>query len=775
MKNTINRILVILIALGVATGAMRAEDSIPAPQKRGESVGLVLSGGGAKGIAHVGVIKALEENDIPVDYVAGTSMGAIVGSLYSCGWSPERMMALFTSQDFLDWSSGVINKKNEYFFSHSDPTPQWVGLNINFKDTTAFAQQVLPANLISPLPMNIEFMKLFLPYTEQCRENFDQLFVPFRCVASDVYHKHKVVFSEGSLGDAVRASMSFPLVFKPIEIDGVLMYDGGIYDNFPVNVMQQDFDPDFIIGVSVSAADTKPIQGDAYSQLEDMIIQNNDYSVPPEDGVKIQVPVLDFGVLDFGKAREIFDIGYKTGLSMVDSIKSRVRERRSLDEVNSRRIVFAGETPAVEFDSIEVTGATRSQADYLEYLFDRGKKGVPFGMSQAVDSYYRAVTSGKLSDLLPQAKFYDGKTILLLEANVKRPWNIGVGGWISSSTNSMLYLDFGFHTLSFNSLDVDLSGWLGQSYYAAMLSGKFSLRTYNPSFLQLELVTSRQKFYDSDVLFYQTSSPAFITEYESHIKAKYKWAIGHTAAGGAGIGWGYISDSYFRSTQNMDFRDKSQYKIAVADFGIERSTLNDPLYPDEGMEWRSYLTGSHEMGRLLPFDDNTSPQDYTSHWRAWLDVRWRHFFRVNKRVSIGAFAQGRATLQHLYQNYTATVIHAPGFGPTPSTKNYFNEAFRSDNFLAIGAIPVWTPVGKLQLRGDFYAYSPIRDLRDMGMDVAKYDGWFRKVRFLGEVSAVYNFPFASLSVYCNYLSYPRKNWNFGINFGLFFLAPKLMD
>ncbi len=111
------------------------------------------------------------------------------------------------------------------------------------------------------------------------------------------------------------------------------MYDGGIYDNFPVDVMREDFNPDFIIGVSVSGADSKPVQGDVYSQLEDMIIQNNDYKVPPESGIKIQVPVLDYGVLQFNKAKTIYDIGYKTGLSMVDSIKSRVSAR-----VSQRRV-----------------------------------------------------------------------------------------------------------------------------------------------------------------------------------------------------------------------------------------------------------------------------------------------------------------------------------------------------------------------------------------------------------------------------------------------------
>ena len=249
-----------------------------------EKVGLVLSGGGAKGIAHVGVIKALEENGIPVDYVAGTSMGAIVGSLYSCAWSPEEMMAMFTSKDFADWSSGVIPPGREYYFNKSDPTPKWLSLNFNPKDTTDMLAQILPSHLISPIPMNIEFLRIFSPYTEQSGGDFNKLMVPFRCVCSDVYHKHKIVCKDGSLGDAVRASMSFPLVFKPIEMDGVLVYDGGIYDNFPVDVMVEDFNPDFIIGVSVSSPDSKPIQGDVYSQLEDMIIQNNSYTVPAERG-----------------------------------------------------------------------------------------------------------------------------------------------------------------------------------------------------------------------------------------------------------------------------------------------------------------------------------------------------------------------------------------------------------------------------------------------------------------------------------------------------------
>lgn len=750
--------------------------NVPRPEQR-RSVGLVLSGGGAKGIAHVGVIKALEENDIPIDYVTGTSMGAIVGSLYSCGWSPEKMISFFTEPDFHYWSTGTINPDDTYFFNRQIPSPKWLSVNLNFNDSTSVTDQIIPTSLISPLPMNIEFLKLYSPYTEQIKENFNNLMVPFRCVASDVYHKHKIVLRDGSLGDAVRASMSFPLVFKPIKLDGVLVYDGGIYDNFPVDVMREDFKPDFIIGVSVSGPDSKPKEGDVYSQLEDMIIQNNDYSLPEKEGVKIQVPVLQFGVLDFGQARTIYDIGYKTGLAMVDSIKKRCPARVPLSEVTKRREAFAAKTPEVMFDSVAVTGTDKKgEARYLKFLFDRGIDK-PFGMQQTQNAYYRAVTGGKLSNLLPQVEFgKDGRNTLLLEANVKKPWSVGVGGWVTTSTNSLLYLTAGYHTLSFNSLDIDLSGWIGQSYWAAMLSAKFTMPSVVPSYMGIEAVISRQKFFDSELLFYQNSTPTFITEIDNFVRLRYCFAIGRRAEGYASLGAGYISDSYYPDN-TVDFvnagKDKTKYRVAAFKTGVKRGTLNNELYPSSGMSFDANVLLSYEQNKFVN-GENGSETGYRKQFRGSLEVLWRHYYPVHKKFTVGGMANVLGTLQNIRKNYTATLVHAAAFAPTPSTRYYFNEAFRSDNYVAAGIIPIWMPASRLQLRGDFYVFSPIRNVMRDNDGMAIHKGWFRKAEFIGEVAAVYNFPFASLSVYCNYLSSPARNWNFGINFGLLFHAPRLL-
>lgn len=747
-----------------------------------ESVGLVLSGGGAKGVAHIGVIKALEDNGIPVDYVTGTSMGAIVGSLYSCGWNPEQMLDLILSPDFKYWSTGTLNRKYEYLVSLPDATPKWITFHPNVKDSTNIFSNIIPTSLINPIPMNLEFLELYSPYSEQCRENFNNLFVPFRCVTSDVYHKHKIVLKSGSLGDAVRASMSFPLVFKPIEIDGVLVYDGGIYDNFPVDVMREDFHPDFIIGVSVSAPDGKPIPGDVYSQLEDMIIQENNYDLPAEEGVKIQVPVLSFGVLDWGASQEIYDIGYKTGLSMVDSIKKRISARESLADVTRRREQFARQTPQVLFDSVQVNGASASQAKYIKYLFEgnRNKKTGKYkeiDMAQVREGYYRAVEEGKLYNLLPQAKFEeDGRNILVLNATVKSPWSVGIGGWITSSTNSYLYLTAGYHTLNFNSLSVDVAGWLGQTYYAAQVRGRISLTSSSPSYLELEGVLGRQKYYDKEILFYQSDIPSFINQFQEFVRLKYSWAMTRPALGYVSVSYGREKDTYYPQINSEYFdlyKDQTVYDIASVQAGIELNTLNHTMYPSEGKEWRVNLMLNHEKSQLRIYEAEKL-KTWQRHFNGSVELLWKHYFDVHKNFKIGGMAQAMGTIQKLYQDYTSTMIHFSAFAPTPSTRNYYNPGFRSPDYLAVGLMPIWMPFSHAQLRGDFYAYCPVRDIKTGSNGVAVYDGWFRHAEFIGELAAVYNLPFASVSLYVNYLSTPRSNWNFGLNLGLFMPAPKLL-
>lgn len=138
-----------------------------------------MSGGGAKGLAHIGIIRTLEEHGIPIDYIADTSMGAIVGSLYSMGYSPDEMAQLIKSDDFKRWYSGDIEEKYIYYFKKNPPTPEFVNIRISLKDSLKNVKsQFLPSSIVDPIQMNIVFLQLFGQATASCKGNFDHLFVP---------------------------------------------------------------------------------------------------------------------------------------------------------------------------------------------------------------------------------------------------------------------------------------------------------------------------------------------------------------------------------------------------------------------------------------------------------------------------------------------------------------------------------------------------------------------------------------------------------------------
>ena len=186
-----------------------------------QKVGLVMSGGGAKGLAHIGVIKALEEENIPIDYVTGTSMGAIVAALYSMGYTPDEMIERIKSDDFQRWYTGTMDRKYMFYFKRNSEVPDMRGIHFDIKDSLRIVKPSV--NIVNATPMNLGFMEIFAGANAACKSDFDNLMIPFRCVASDVHKKKQVIFSNGDLGDAVRSSMSYPFFFKPIRKDGVLL------------------------------------------------------------------------------------------------------------------------------------------------------------------------------------------------------------------------------------------------------------------------------------------------------------------------------------------------------------------------------------------------------------------------------------------------------------------------------------------------------------------------------------------------------------------------
>ena len=207
-----------------------------------DPIGLVLTGGSARAVAHLGVLEYLEENGIVPDFIVSNSMGSIIAAMYAAGYSPAEMRAIVSSGVVREWVSGRIDP-NRYmdYYRQLGGTPSFLSVRVNLGNPAGERVQ-FPTNLISSTQVDLALTELFAPATAASDGDFNRLMVPFLCVASDMNHRRPVVIRSGNLSEAVRSSMSIPLVFKPMAIDSMLpsgfQTDGNRFD---AAVRRRDF------------------------------------------------------------------------------------------------------------------------------------------------------------------------------------------------------------------------------------------------------------------------------------------------------------------------------------------------------------------------------------------------------------------------------------------------------------------------------------------------------------------------------------------------------
>ena len=737
-----------------------------------QSVGLVLSGGGAKGIAHIGFIQALEENDIPIDYITGTSMGAIVGGLYACGYTPAEMMELIGSRGFAHWSTGRIDPELTYYFNKPRVSPTMFSTTIGkgMNKTDAVAASIIPA-----MPMSYAFMELFSSYTATCNNDFSKLFVPFRCVASDVNARKKVVMRKGNLGDAIRTSMTFPIVFQPISINGKRLYDGGIYDNFPVDVMRDDFNPSIMIGVNVSSSEDN--DNSLMAQIDKLVIQESDYTLPAEDGIKVNIDLKQFSLLDFERAHEIYEIGYSYAMENMDSIKSRISRRTSIEERAQKRAEFKSRVPELRFEKVNVTGGESYQNEYIEYLFHPRKGEDTIGAYRARDAYYKAITSDKLHDLFPRAEYNktSGLFTLNLKASIKSGLKGSIGGYVSSSPSSFLYGSLGYSTLGHTSLNTNLEGWVGQSALAVALNGRFYLHTQIPSALTVIGVASRERFYDNDYVFFEDKVSTSIANYEYFGKVVWSFAASRHGALDIGVGGGRIRHTYDFIETDGHNRLRSTDDLAQAFTSYTFTTLDNQNFPLTGHHIQATAAGL--IGRNItgvPMANTYYTMESRPKWLQ-LHINARNYPALNNFITLGVEADVLLSTRKLLPTYSAAIAAAEQFCPTPSSNNSFRAELRSTSYAAVGLIPIWRINSNISARIGVYAFMPIRKIEQNVTDNTAYFGdWISSPKLFGETDLCYHFSFGTLSAYVNYCSSEFNKWNTGIAFGLYILPPKFI-
>ena len=735
-----------------------------------QKVGLVLSGGGAKGLTHIGIIRALEENNIPIDYITGTSMGAIVGSLYAMGYSPDDMEALLKSEDFKRWYSGEVEEEYMYYFKKNLPTPEFLNIRLSFRDSLKIKPQFLPSSVVDPVQMNLVFIDLYARATAACGGDFDKLFIPFRCVASDVYNKKQLVMKRGDLGDAVRASMSFPFMFKPIEIDSVLAYDGGIYNNFPTDVMRDDFHPDIIIGSVVATNPTKPKENDLMSQIENMVMQKTDYSIPDSEGIVMTFKYDDVNLMDFQRINELHDIGYNRTMSMMDSIKSRIHRRVNLDNIRLRRLVYKSNYPELRFKNILIEGANTQQQAYIKKEF-HASDDKEFTYEDVKRGYFRLLSGNMISEIIPHAVFNPEDDTYDLHLKVKLEDNISVriGGNVSTTSSNQIYLGLSYQNLNYNAKEFTFDGQLGKIYNNVQLMGKIDFATSIPTSYRLITSISTFDYFKKEKLFSRNDKPAFNQKDERFVKLKVGLPFLSNKRAEFGVGAAKIQDRYFQKNVidfDKDKYDKSTYSLFGGSISFNGSTLNSRQFSTQGAH--EELVAQIFTGKECFYPGESSDNKKASEERhSWLQLSYmkEKYHRMAEHWTLGWYLKALYSSRNFSENYTATMMQAGEFAPTAHGQLMYNEAFRANQFVGVGVRPIYRFNQMFHVRGEFYGFMPIFPIERNSINKAYYGKAFSRFEYLGEVSVVSQLPFGAISAYVNHYSSPKREWNVGLTLG----------
>ncbi|MBN2830546.1 MAG: patatin-like phospholipase family protein, partial [Candidatus Cloacimonetes bacterium] len=295
-------------------------------------IGLVLSGGGAKGIAHIGVLKVLEEYGIKPDYISGTSMGAIIGALYSIGYTPDELESLIFEQN---WPSLMTDKRERINLSlielENDSKYQ---LNFPIDNWTIS----LPSGLVNGQNVITLLSSLTIPV--HGIENFNELPIPFCCVGTDLETGKSVVMDHGTLSEAIRGSMSIPTAFSPSEWEEYLLLDGGLVNNFPVEEVRK-MGAEIIIGVDISQSFAKRKELNNMVSVITQAISFRGYASTEEQrqycDILIEPNLEDYNLLSFDKLRDIYNIGEYAARQKVPEIQALAS---ILKEYNRKRVKF---------------------------------------------------------------------------------------------------------------------------------------------------------------------------------------------------------------------------------------------------------------------------------------------------------------------------------------------------------------------------------------------------------------------------------------------------
>ena len=685
------------------------------------TVGLVLSGGGAKGLYHIGVIRALEENNIPIDYVSGTSMGAIIAALYASGYSVEEMTELVTSGIVERWVSGRIDDKYSFLYNERRGSPNMVSIYADVKRDTLSGKggvdMLLPHAFVSTAQIDMALIELFAAASEASGGDFDRLMVPFRCIASDMNAHVGVEMREGNLPLAVRASMAYPALFRPVTDEkGRVLVDGGCYDNFPWRVLAKDFQPDFIIGAYCVDGDDPVTESSRLErQVMALVTVPTDYSLPEENGLLVGRDV-EVGLLDFAAGSRTIQSGYDDMMARMPELLARFTTRRERSEVDERRRAYRATLPELIFGEGLFTGLDAREELYAKTILNfeqprkdsLHRKGSKF--KDIRDRYYSLLSTGDFEINSFPIVHYDSTYndfSIRFDLSTKPELRFSIGGNLSSTAYNQFYLGMNHRSFGRTAQTAFLDMTLGPVSAIVRGGGRTVFLKRTPMYLDYTIQMNRRSTLHGT---YGNITPAHSDLEVRTIEpfASFAWGIATTRKSFLELGMhgGFHFIAYEADYEPDVIATHDRFRFAAARVLFQRSSLNKMLYPTRGNRLALSVVGVTGRDR---WEDEMyfAYENLGSENRSWVGAKleWEHYPSNWKKLwfSMGYSLEAVYTTHPDFGNPYSTILTAPRYTPLPHAKMIFMPQFYANRYAAVGLMPTFSLAKNFYLRGGFYA------------------------------------------------------------------------
>jgi len=672
----------------------------------------VLSGGGAKGMVHIGVLKALEEYGVPIDYITGTSAGALIGAMYSVGFSPQQIEEICLTEAFQKMATGQIEKHHRFSYREQEDNPSMMRFGLRANQSILSS---IPTHLRSSVYVDYAMLRFFGPASEITHNNFDSLFVPFRCVAADVNNKRAVTFRDGKLNHAVRASMTYPFYFEPIEIDGILYFDGGLYDNFPSNVLYQEFSPDFIIGSKVANNFSPPKKNDLLSQITSMMVRETDFSFPCENSLLIE-PKISSSTFDFQDVELLIQQGYEQTIAVIDSILQSVHRRVSQEELHEKRKEFRSRFVPFSVSKALAYSLKDESIPFARKTLIKAKKNEVIDAQTFEKRYFRLYATPQISFIFPTIDLQSDSTYHVhLRINKSKEFDLEMGGLFASRPINTAYVGVAYNRLGSIASRVGVNAYLGKFYSSLKSQIDIDIPSIQlPLYFSLYFVRNNLDFFRNFENFFITEKPSYITENEQFAGIDFKRPMGNAAKV-------ILQGRYFRMQNNyfehgidflpIDTADYTRFQGATASLEFRQNSLNRKQYATSGLFISTKVRYVYGIEHSISGNKSSTSFDRT-HTMEWLTLstELQTFLMHTSRFNLGMHAIGNFNSTFQFASQIATELALTPYAPMPDMHTHYTRHYRTPHHIGIGLNFIFKIRKNIDLRFEPYYYQSMRTI-----------------------------------------------------------------